>query len=560
MKTRVLVATLISIVFVGCDSGIDGEDVVISDSEAIEAAQRFYESFHGLRANSSGDSVRAFVLAEMVRQHPPDWTQAVAWPDGRGGMHVVTLIGVDKPATSFSHDDVSVVRTLMADVNSAGIATTSRLLEFISSDPLDRSQFQHYAKQWLVGDYDATKMMTSEYTLGFESEKAQLFLSSDSALSPVNISLKEITRQGKTQDEEYWCWVSDYTRGGDVCFEGANGCQHTPGEIEITCICTSGCEEHDMGGGGGGDPGSPADRGGRGGGGDRKSTVEFDLSCDQTITRGQSGGCSVSATQAGKDVTDQYDYQWSASSGATQSSSSSWNGTAISGITVTVTVSSESWSDSKKISVTPRSGWSVAQFNAPLRYRAMATSLFGFYEIPGEPPVLPAPVAGTGPWHGDYMTGNPPTVPATLWLNSFFTTGGRAYPDADDTCDSSSTNLRYSENYYAVNSYCGSLNTLLSFRAGIVRHERYHEAGLNACLSGSTGKRAMAAMERITGSESSVRAKWNAEWNMFYRQSLNASGWAGSAVISQGFVWSYAGKWQFGRLTAAGHGNAQFDC
>ncbi len=460
----------------------------------------------------------------MVRQYPPDWAQAVAWPDGRGGMHVVTLIGVDKPATSFSHDDVFVVRTLMADVNSAGIATASRLLEFISSDPLDRSQFQYYAKQWLVSDYDATKMLVSEYTLDFESEKAYLFLSSDSALFSVDISLKEITRQGKAQDETYWCWVSDYIRGGDVCFEGADGCQHTPGQItEITCICTSGCEEHDMGGGvggsgDGGDPGGPADRGGEGGGGDSKSTVEFDLSCDQAITRGQSGGCSVSATKAGKDVTDQYDYQWSASSGATQSSSSSWNGTATSGITVTVTVSSESWSDSKKISVTSRSGWSVAQFNAPLKYESIP-GFYGQYLIPNEPPTLPAPVAGTGPWHGDYMTGEPPTVPSEMLIDINLSPGGPVYPDADSTtCDSASTNLRHSENFYTVNSYCGSLSTMLAFRTGIILHERYHEAGLNACLSGSTGRRAMTDMEGITGSESSVKSNWEKKWNEFYRQ------------------------------------------
>ena len=481
------------------------------------------------------------------------------------GMHVVTLIGVDKPATSFSHDDVSVVRTLMANVNSAGRVTSSRLVEFISSDPLDRSQFQYYAKQWLVSDYDATKMLVSEYTLDFESEKAYLFLSSDSALFSADISLKEITRQGKAQDETYWCWVSDYIRGGDVCFEGADGCQHTPGQItEITCICTSGCEEHDMGGGGGGsgdggDPGDPADRGGGGGGGDSKSTVEFDLSCDQAITRRQSGGCSVSAVQAGEDVTDQYDYQWSASSGATQSSSSSWNGTATSGITVTVTVSSESWSDSEKISVTPRSGWSVAQFNAPLRYGSMATIYFGYYDIPEAPPILPAPVAGTGPWNGDYMTGNPPTVPATLWINSFFSTGGPVHPGADGTCTSSSTNLRHSENYYAVNSYCGSLNTLLSFRVGIVRHERYHEAGLNACLNSSTGRRAMTDMEGITGSESSVKSNWEKRWGEFYREGLWLSGAAGDPVVSNGKIWNYAGQWQFTRLIAGGH-SGQFDC
>lgn len=86
-------------------------------------------------------------------------------------MHVVTLIGVDKPATSFSHDDVSVVRTLMANVNSAGRVTSSRLVEFISSDPLDRSQFQHYAKQWVVGDYDATKMLVRNTPLALDPRR-----------------------------------------------------------------------------------------------------------------------------------------------------------------------------------------------------------------------------------------------------------------------------------------------------------------------------------------------------------------------------------------------------
>ena len=161
MRTRILVALLICSVYVSCDSGVDMENLAISGSDAIQAAQRFYEGFHLRNAKASSDSMRVFVLAEMVRQYPPDWTQAVAWPDGQKGTYVATLIGVDKPATSFSHKDVSVVRTLVADINSDGITTASRLLEFISADPLDPSQLQHYVKQWLVGDYDTTKMVVS---------------------------------------------------------------------------------------------------------------------------------------------------------------------------------------------------------------------------------------------------------------------------------------------------------------------------------------------------------------------------------------------------------------
>ena len=79
--------TLFSVVFGGCDSGVDMEDLAISDSGAIKAAQQFYEDFHERNTQSPGDSIRGFVLAEMIRQYSADWAQAVAWPDGRGGMY-----------------------------------------------------------------------------------------------------------------------------------------------------------------------------------------------------------------------------------------------------------------------------------------------------------------------------------------------------------------------------------------------------------------------------------------------------------------------------------------
>ena len=62
-----------------------------------------------------------------------------------------------------------------------------------------------------------------------------------------------------------------------MCFEYQEGsdCGHTPGEIEITCICTSGCgEEQDGGGTGGSDTGDPPT--GRGGGGENGDDEEED--------------------------------------------------------------------------------------------------------------------------------------------------------------------------------------------------------------------------------------------------------------------------------------------
>ena len=115
----------------------------------------------------------------------------------RGGAYVATLIGADKPAISFSHDSVSVIRTLMADVNSDGTVTGSRLLKFISIDHLDPTQFQRYVKQWILGDYGESTMMVAEFTLGFESQTAQLSLPQDSLKVPVGISLKEVAKYGK---------------------------------------------------------------------------------------------------------------------------------------------------------------------------------------------------------------------------------------------------------------------------------------------------------------------------------------------------------------------------
>jgi len=242
---RLLLVTLVCVIFVGCDSGADLSDHGDSVSASIQAAQQFYKEYHEQRhAKSSVDSTEAVVLAEMVRQYPPDWTQAAAWPDGHGGMIVATLIGAEKPAISFSHDSVFVVRTLMADINSDGTVTASRLLKFISVQPLDPSQFQYYVKQWSSGDYGTSVMIVAEYSLGFESQRSRLSLPQDSLHNSVDMSLRERFNKGKVEDERAWCWVSDYVRAGEVCFQGADGCNYIPPRlIAITCICVSMCDQ-----------------------------------------------------------------------------------------------------------------------------------------------------------------------------------------------------------------------------------------------------------------------------------------------------------------------------
>ncbi len=202
-----LLVILTFVVFVSCDSSVDMSHSDRSVSVSIQTAQQFYEDYHKRNNKSSDDSIKVVVLDEMVRQYPPDWTQAVAWSDGQGGAYVATLIGADKSAISFSRDSVSVIRTLMADVNSDGTVTGSRLLKFISIDHLDPTQFQRYVKQWILGDYGESTMMVAEFTLGFESQTAQLSLPQDSLKVPVGISLKEVAEYGKVEDESRWCYV-----------------------------------------------------------------------------------------------------------------------------------------------------------------------------------------------------------------------------------------------------------------------------------------------------------------------------------------------------------------
>ena len=79
-----LLVILTLVVFASCDSSVDMSHSDRSVSVSIQTAQQFYEDYHKRYNKSSDDSIKVVVLAEMVRQYPPDWTQAMAWSDGQG--------------------------------------------------------------------------------------------------------------------------------------------------------------------------------------------------------------------------------------------------------------------------------------------------------------------------------------------------------------------------------------------------------------------------------------------------------------------------------------------
>lgn len=438
-------------------------------------------------------------------------------------------------------------------MDAEGRILSGQLVEFVAPD-LDASLFRDYVTQWLVGDFGNRQILVAEYTIGYASTKTLLYEPGKDP-QPIDMVLREIHKSGKAQAKTYFCWVSDYVRGGDVCVGDSNeGCTHIPAKIEITCVCTSGC------GGDGGDDGGSGGGGGPGGSGGgnsgSKDGVQFELNCGTEVTRGEQGSCTVTATKAGNNVTGQYTYSWSSSIGAKASTTgSSWKGRATSDAYVTVSVDSDtlSWSTGQTISVSARSGWRVTPLSASPIYRYME-NFYGLYVVYKEPSEMSSPYPGTGPWKGDFMTSQPPEIPAGLFVHSDFSSAGAKYSGANKTCVSSETGLGSSENTYTVNKYCGSLSVMESFVADVIRHEKFHEAGYNACLSGSKGQKAMTEMEGITGTEVNVKAKWEKAWSEFYKGHFLKSGKAGNPVTSISKVWNhFSGRWEFAILGGAGH-------
>lgn len=66
------------------------------------------------------DSTIVAALAEMVRHNPPNWENAETWDTGGGGYFLATLLGENISDDSPMDTKVSVVRTLVADVNLDG--------------------------------------------------------------------------------------------------------------------------------------------------------------------------------------------------------------------------------------------------------------------------------------------------------------------------------------------------------------------------------------------------------------------------------------------------------
>ena len=476
-----------------------------------------------------------------MRQYPPDWNQAVAWAGDGGGYHVATVIGTDKPAVSFSDDKIAVVRTLVGDLDEEKTVTKALLIEFASSDPLDAASFADYVKQWYNQDSGDNKVLTAEYSLGYEGSQAYFYSPLDSVLKPASMSLKQFDKADKTaRDERTICWyvLEDF---GEICVSSDCGPRY---EWVLTCVTIDiGGGDGGGGGGGGGGNGDGVGTGGGGDDSDDDNALRFSLSCDNTVTRGESAGCTVHVTGKSPEgeaySASDFQFDWSSDLGASYKGSGSggneWRGTATATAEITVGVASESYSESASITVTARNVGSLPLLNArTVRYSGQPRSqrgegTYGFYRIPDPPPGSVSQSTGSGPWAGQYMLDITleSSFYSELHVSHDYAANGPDWPLANATCTNSHS-LPSSSSYSVVNYACGTAAAWSTFGAEIVAHEWEHEASFNACLGSQSATDMLENLEKTTGSVADVaRARvryWDKWWTDTWLDSGRSEG------------------------------------
>ena len=311
------------------------------------------------------DSTVAAVLAAMVRKYPPDWDNMETWSDGKGGYLAATLLGSNESMTSPSDSRFSVIRTLVADVDSDGKILTGQLVEFVGIG-LKASLFEDYVKMWLAGDFDDLQILVAEYSIGYASTQAFLYKPDEKPQS-IGMKLARKTVAGKS-DTEWICWIAD-TSAIAVCepFGGwgesdpeTEDCVETE-TIHVSCVESPG-GGHDDGGddggdrGGGGEDEENSDRDRNGSNGNRCSSCSGDgdeggddtdedegneerlrLVCDSSVQRGSEGVCEVTSESDSISV-ESFSFNWSSSFGA-HGTGYSWRGIATETASITVTAS-----------------------------------------------------------------------------------------------------------------------------------------------------------------------------------------------------------------------------
>lgn len=205
----------------------------------------------------------------------------------------------------------------------------------------------------------------------------------------------------------------------------------TPSPIPISCPAgfdyegtTNSCRISVNLGGGGANPGDTntgGSGGGNGDGGDGEEggprTVDFTLTCSDSVPRGSGGSCGVSAPDSAGVSMGALDIAWSSTTGATDSGLglSAWSGTATETVTVTVAITDPAgaiagFSDDETVTVTSRGWtWGDSVVNANFTF----SSLDSCFPAGALAATIPANCAAD--WVQSSYTPGPATVPGRAW-------------------------------------------------------------------------------------------------------------------------------------------------
>ncbi len=521
----------------------------------------------GAAGKITEDSTLAAMLDAMVRAYPPDWDHMETWDNGAGGYYAATTLG---PETSSPSDpNVSVVRTLVADVDEDGRILSGRLVEFVAPD-LYASEFRDYVVQWLSGDFDSMRIVVPEYTIGYASTQAFVYEPGQTP-EPVEMELEEWAGMGKTNTERGICWIVKlydfFCRTDD---EGVRtDCYRSPTGYRITCVCISGCGDDDDGGGGGDDGGDddgcPNGCGDDTGGGDDdddddpEDEITFEMACaPQSVPRGGKVSCAaIVTTPEGMDK-QRHQFDWSSSidsdirdKAATKSEThtnptSTWSGVATANAKITVLIGEEKFESD--VTVTARSDFAPSdEIKADVKYtdRPRPLGLNGFYE----PKITssPAPAEGTGPWGGTYYIAGRAGFSSEIHILNDLLDDGPKYdfPGGvpDNVCPSAAVLAEEPQSYASVNAHCGTSGGFGTMQSRMLQHERGHEQSFNACLAETT---VFTTLEPFVSSDKSKIDEAFKKWDEF-EDDLNEA-----TAYSRGF--SGVRSWWFRRDDSWGRG------
>ena len=569
--------TFFLLVFGGCDSsfepdlgphGVVPEHAQVIREWYVAELAREQESgvlYPGVSGKTSGDSLltdslRALVLAEMVRQYPPDWSQLKQWARDGGGYYGAVPLGVGNPSVP----KVSVVRTLVVDLSADLQVMGGRIVEFWSLDGLDPSLYADYARLWVAGDYGEKRLLVvAEYTVGYAGKRADLYDPSDGVLNQTSLSLQRSGGVGKTE-VSLFCWVSKIVRDGWVCAGDGTGCVlSTPGWIEVTCISYD--EDGGGGDGGGGEEEEECPQGeycGVGLGGDDDDDDDdddgFSLDCrPERVTRGGSVTCKLSPDSSGVKVNWSSSVAPDASHSGTGEGAYQWTGRATN--TTIITVTAGSWNSDKKIIVKARGNdfKQLPELNADPEYAHLASPTLGDYSLLSGSDFQYKD--GTGPWAGRVMVASSATFSSRLRVSSDYSSPWPSswpmafYSGANKTCLASETQLKDKETMDRVNRICGTIGAMEAFVDEIIAHEREHEDGYNKCLRGSNVLGKMSVIEGLTGSYGDVSSQARRLWEEIKKLLRGSGAWA--APRTSGKHWYYRGGWLLDKRSAGyGHG------